>query len=569
MGKNVEKIISKNFFIDEKGTEFNRITKEISIPRKTYLKGTISGKYRGDRLLNFEDENNLLYDFEIYEAAVICNSIEDFRKNQPFKFPKDFFNTKNAVIIKQGEFPKNKLPDTLEVNLVIDQKTFGVNIIKPKLFSFKTVRRLHQIEGDEVFGTFNAFISGYIFDYEKKIITEDVLIIQEKAPIPIINVNCESDGIKTGNERKNGNNYQKEYHCKHHNDTVWINDVIIGNPSNPEGCLSIFFGAIGIIFGIICLLFALPLLVYILPFLLIIFIINLFERYLKWFFGLISILLIIGFFSSLIHLKFNNNQSHFDSGTEKIDNSKVEFDHEPNDNTKIESTKDIIVTKHRIWKDYDGIQYEGKYQLSLNDYKDSNFYKSHLNVSQNSIMSYDSIIWSLKNRDKNKLNGLYKLFDSIKLNKKISKVKFAEIIVSFVQDIPYSIVLEDGCVANFYNDQFTKMYLQKHPDECDSYQKFGINSPVEFLMKLKGDCDTRTLLLYTIFTHYNYDVALLSSEFYGHSLIGINLPINGATYNYNNQKYVLWETTSQNCKPGIITNEISNLNNWRISLKSE
>jgi hypothetical protein len=92
---------------------------------------------------------------------------------------------------------------------------------------------------------------------------------------------------------------------------------------------------------------------------------------------------------------------------------------------------------------------------------------------------------------------------------------------------------------------------------------------VEFLMNLKGDCDTRTLLLYSIFTHYNYDVALLSSEFYGHSILGINLPINGLSYNYSNQNYVLWETTAPNCKPGIIPNEISNLNNWRISLKSK
>jgi hypothetical protein len=62
---------------------------------------------------------------------------------------------------------------------------------------------------------------------------------------------------------------------------------------------------------------------------------------------------------------------------------------------------------------------------------------------------------------------------------------------------------------------------------------------------------------------------LLSSEFYGHSLLGINLPINGIVYNYNNQNYVLWETTALNCKPGIVPNEISNLNNWRISLKSK
>ena len=178
-------------------------------------------------------------------------------------------------------------------------------------------------------------------------------------------------------------------------------------------------------------------------------------------------------------------------------------------------------------------------------------------------------IWNLKNKDENKLNGLYFLFDSINNKNKLSKIKFAEVIVSFVQDMEYTIILEDGCDANLYIDRFTKNYLLNYPNRCDGYQRFGINTPIEFLMKQKGDCDTRTLFLYLIFTHYNYDVAVLSSEFYGHSILGINLPINGLAYTYNNQQYVFWETTTPNCKPGIISNQISNLNNWRISLKSK
>ena len=36
-----------------------------------------------------------------------------------------------------------------------------------------------------------------------------------------------------------------------------------------------------------------------------------------------------------------------------------------------------------------------------------------------------------------------------------------------------------------------------------------------------------------------------------------------------NQKYILWETTALGAKPGIISNDISNTNYWRISLKSK
>jgi hypothetical protein len=70
-------------------------------------------------------------------------------------------------------------------------------------------------------------------------------------------------------------------------------------------------------------------------------------------------------------------------------------------------------------------------------------------------------------------------------------------------------------------------------------------------------------------SHYDFDVALFSSEYYSHSIIGINLPINGIAYKYGNQRYVLWETTASNIRPGILPKEISNLNYWRISLKSK
>lgn len=142
-------------------------------------------------------------------------------------------------------------------------------------------------------------------------------------------------------------------------------------------------------------------------------------------------------------------------------------------------------------------------------------------------------------------------------------------IVSFVQDIPYVLILENNCDPSLYSDNFTRKYLLSPNAKCSGFQRFGINTPVEFLYNLNGDCDTRTLLLYTIMSHYDYDVALMSSEFYSHSILGVNLPLDGLTYSYNNQNYILWETTMPNIKPGQIPNEISNLNNWRISLKSK
>lgn len=566
MENNIEKIISEESFWDENGNEFIKVTKEISIPRKTFLKGLISGKYRGTKLLNFENEKSLLFDFEIYEAEVICKSKDDFRKNKPY-------------IIDGNEFPKEKLPPALQVTVAIDKKSFGIDIVEPKIYNFKTIKRLHQVEGDEVFGTFNASITGYIFDYEKKIVEEIVGPIVEIDPLEVPEEipskkpsSCLASNITTGATQTKGNYTRSEYYCKNHNDKTWGNweykNNVIGT---NQGCFSSIIGIIGLILGLLFLITILPGILYFIGFFIIMFLISILGPYLKWILRVIGVLLLIGFISSLINT-FNQGSQRYiptpvvvDKPREVVEERSTIIDTTSNQLNK----NDTLITRYRIWQDYEGKKYEGKYQLRLSDLKNAAYYKNNLPLSQNNINSYDKIIYSLKENDKNKLNSVYKLFDSINKSNKLSKVKFAEMVVSFIQDIPYALILDKGCDASLYNDTFTRQYLLDPNASCDGNQRFGINTPVEFLASLKGDCDSRTVLLYTIFAHYNYDVAVLSSEFYGHSILGINLPINGTAYNYNENSYVMWETTAPNCKPGIISNKISNLNNWRISLKSK
>jgi len=234
-----------------------------------------------------------------------------------------------------------------------------------------------------------------------------------------------------------------------------------------------------------------------------------------------------------------------------------------------EQNQDTLITHYRSWKDYDGNLYEGRFWVKKSDFINAKNYKNSLSISENSENSYDKIVYMLKENDKQNLNGLYQLFDSLKIAKNIDTKSFAEMIVCFVQDILYTVVLPDACDPNLYADNFIRKYLSSSDAKCDGYEKFGINTPVEFMATLQGDCDTRTLLLYTILAHYGYDVALMSSEFYNHSLIGINFSYEGVSYTYNNQRYILWETTNTNIKPGILPNEISNINYWRISLKSK
>jgi hypothetical protein len=581
MKDKIVNIIKEEPFVGKDGLDYIKVTKEILTPRKTFLKGTVSGKYRGDKIPDENDKSDL-YDFEIYEAEVTCNSIEDFSKNKPFVFPNDFKNIDNQKKIKGSVFPKSKLPETLPVIITAKTKTFGINVLEPKLYEFSIVRKLHQTEGAQVFGTFNAYITGYVFDYEREEREEIVGPIIEKTVVaepvkPIIVSPCKCSTTETGETETKGNYIRKKYKCKNHNDNVWgeweYNKIEPGGCT--AGCFSQILAIIAVLIGLFFLLKLLPILLIFVAFGLILFLIGFFESFFKWFVRVLGILLMIAFFSSLVKTCSTSSKRYYptpvvDSPREVNPFVVPIIDTTETTPTDTQNTiKDSLITRYRSWKDYEGNKYEGKYQIWLSDFKKAHYNKNRLNLSQNSINSYDKIVYSLKEFDKNNFNSVYNLFDSIGKANQLNKIKFAEMIVTFVQDIPYAIVLDKECNPNLYDDRFTKNYLLNKQGECDGPERFGINTPVEFLTNLKGDCDTRTLLLYTILSHYNYDVAMMSSEFYGHSIIGINLPINGTAYIYNNQRYVLWETTAPNCKPGIIPNEISNLNNWRISLKSK
>ena len=92
--------------------------------------------------------------------------------------------------------------------------------------------------------------------------------------------------------------------------------------------------------------------------------------------------------------------------------------------------------------------------------------------------------------------------------------EFAEMIVTFVQDIPYAYILGDASC----NDYEVTL------GGCVENIKYGILSPAEFLYSLQGDCDTRTVLLYSALSHFGYDVRIAVSDEYAHSMLLLNLP---------------------------------------------
>ena len=124
----------------------------------------------------------------------------------------------------------------------------------------------------------------------------------------------------------------------------------------------------------------------------------------------------------------------------------------------------------------------------------------------------------------------------------LNSEEFVKVIVSFVQHITYELVPDD--------------------------YRFDIYTPVEFMKIFKGDCDTKVLFLFTILTKFGYDVIMLNSDVYTHSVLGINMPSAGNYKTHLGKRYYTWETTGKYFQPGMLDASISRMESWYVALSN-
>lgn len=575
-----EKIVT---YMDESGREYKLVETIKTLPRKTYIHGILKGKYWGE--LNFSKgekyEYSRFYNFRIYEAHVNvtpmdgCSCIMEVHKKCP-----GYHKAEEGPFVFTGNdlLPGDRLPTTISCAISINNELteYSVKLHDLQLRNIAFNRKLHQEDNNEVFGTIEAEITAYLLDFiyethlEKEYITNDTgtpqALAQEKES------NIDSEATPTGRVEYDKKYKRVEYISGDYKSKYWGNWIYQdGNNKADTSFLSFLTGLLGLVVGVIFLIAILPHLAIVLPFILLAFLFNLVNAtVLNWILRIIAGLLLVIFIIFLFNSSNKKANTYIPKVTSAYRRKELIPRYEPfTDTANNLPVKDTLITHFCSWKDYDGKSYEGKFYIKSRDYQNAHFLKNELVLTKNNVDNYDEIIYRLKEHDKNKLNGIYTLFDSLKLSNSLNSEKFAEVIVAFVQSIPYSLILPGDCDPSLYSDKFIKRYLLSPSSSCVGFEPLGINTPVEFLATLKGDCDTRTLLLYTILAHYGYDLILLSSEFYGHSLLGINLPYTGKTYTFQTKHYTLWETTAADIRPGILPDEISNVNHWRISLKSK
>lgn len=188
------------------------------------------------------------------------------------------------------------------------------------------------------------------------------------------------------------------------------------------------------------------------------------------------------------------------------------------------------------------------------DYKKFSKYRK-ANSSKNVYYSFfwNSLYNNLVTHDKPLIEQLSSEFNYLRKEKTMNRREFAELMITAIQDIPYVLIRSDSCKVNDVKP-------------CVGDIKFGLYAPAEYISNLQGDCDTRTVLLFTLLSRFNYDVAIVNSKAYKHSMLGINLPSSGKYKTYRNKKYYFVETTSRHCPIGYLPNDFSKISNWDFAL---
>ncbi|SFG29295.1 UbiA prenyltransferase family protein [Pontibacter chinhatensis] len=573
-------------------TEF---VKEL-VERRTYFKGRFVGKYWADPAYDISDgTHENFYSIKVYEGEVYAHK-SDFKKWHQGSSVKGF----KGVKVFDPELPR-------QLTLYVADDTgsirkFKADVFEAKLIDYQLGNKLK--DDDQAFGTIEGTISGYVVHYDE--VEREILVETRESnygysnPTGSIPLQSSSGGLSTfidteshqshysNNNRKyktsqltgryktDGDYERHEYYYSDYS-TYWGSwkrkyDSSFLEPEKKFSFWRFLFNAILILFGLALLI---PALIFGWQQILIVVGIYLFFglfsvlgsilSYIgKWLFRILSVGFALAFligFIAFINSLLKPVPSVVDPIVDNADEVTVV---EPNP----VAPTDSIISHRRIWSDYRNNQFDTYLKVAVADYKQSASFRNNHELSFTSLDAYDQIITDLYQADRGKIPLIFSAFDSIRLANRLNQYEFAEMVVSCIQDIPYVLLLDNQCNANLYNDSFVANYL-RNGGKCDGNIKYGIRTPAEFIATLKGDCDTRTLLAFTILNHFNYDVAILGSNVYSHSILGINLPYQGTYKTVRGKRYAVWETTAANMKPGELPREISNMQNWTVNLISQ
>lgn len=252
--------------------------------------------------------------------------------------------------------------------------------------------------------------------------------------------------------------------------------------------------------------------------------------------------------------------TYFIGQFETADEDAVENEmSEPCDEYSLTDSLDQTAIHHRSWLEYTwNDNFCAAYQVAYGPTAEAEAFRNAMTVDDElgNIEFWREIYFNLYSDNKDKLTVLQDSLSRAGVARNLDRDAFARMVVAFVQDIPYRYVLSGDC-------------SEKGDSPCEPNVRLGIFSPVEFVYSMKGDCDTRTVLLYTLLKNFGYSPIIVNSPEYRHSMLGLDLPASGEDFEYNGRRFAFWETTNVGWLPGMMPPEMNNKDYWFVALDYE
>lgn len=267
--------------------------------------------------------------------------------------------------------------------------------------------------------------------------------------------------------------------------------------------------------------------------------------------------------------------NRFRSGTEEGLAEKwgdnIEVDH-PKLNPKQDTLAPMpwdYLTNHRIrWNDFGNFAYQASYKTSSLEFQKSQAVHvpfSRLRVS-NPLNYWNAVYSEFFRTDQPKLDSLVDYFRSEKNKNDLNSTQTAEMVISFIQEIPYYLIHEGSCSIAIQSSDFVRDY-HASGKPCLAGIIAGVQTPYEFLHNLKGDCDTRSLLGFSILARLGVPASIWVSQVYGHSVLGVGAGSAGKNYKFaGGVRHSAVELTAKGFRLGMISPEHGDMNNWEIAL---
>jgi hypothetical protein len=280
-------------------------------------------------------------------------------------------------------------------------------------------------------------------------------------------------------------------------------------------------------------------------------------------------LAIFGFIGYFLYNLFYLNKFGYDPV--KTRDGRVKVSPPKRTDNKKDGMPDYATDKEIEWYDFINQNYLARYSTSQVDYENSVEQQDQLQEKikgySNSVEFFTRYYNGLYQMDEQKINEVASIFIDSANKKQMTPIETAEMVVTFIQEIPYYLVHEGTCQQSI--ESGNEFVVDYHRDQkpCIPNVAAGVQSPYEFLHNLKGDCDTRTLLGHALLSKLNIASSIWVSEAYGHSILGVAVPVgNGIYKEINGVKHYGVELTAKGFRLGMVAPEHARPGNWDITL---